>query len=358
MTPVAERVEWITEPARMAELRDAWDALDPGPFGQHGWYAAWWEAFGRPGALELAALWRGEALVGALPLEAHRRGLRALANAHTPFLDVPHRDVAALERLCDAALERAGEVVLPAVPADGPLREVLRRSAARERRWELPAATHTSPIVDTDGDAEAWRRAVKPRWGAPLERFRRKMTRENGAEFRLAAVPEDLDAELAAGFAVEGSGWKGRAGGAIESSPQTLALYRAVATAWAATGRLRTSRLELDGRLAAWDLCAFHADRLYLVKTGFDESFRKLAPGLVLRLSVIEHCFERSLRAHELLGDRSEWKAKFATSEREQVVVRSLARRPVSALEVGYVRHAKPVLKRVYRATVARRDAA
>ncbi len=354
---MAERIEWITAPERMAELRDAWDALDPGPFGQHGWYGSWWEAFGVPGALRVCALWRGDELAGTLPLEAHRRGLRALANVHTPFLDVPHRDTAALERLCDAALERSGELVLPAVPTTGALRDVLRRAAVRERRWELPAPSHISPIVDTDGDADAWRRAVKPRWGAPLERFRRKMTRENGAVFRLAAVPEDLAAELAAGFAVEGSGWKGREGTAIGSSPETLSLYRGVAAAWAATGRLRTSSLELDGRLAAWDLCAFHADRLFLVKTGFDESFRKLAPGLVLRLSVIEHCFEHGLRAHELLGDRSEWKAKFATSERDHVVLRSLARRPGAALEVGYVRHAKPVLKRVYRATVARREA-
>ena len=72
----------------------------------------------------------------------------------------------------------------------------------------------------------------------------------------------------------------------------------------------------LDGHWAAFDLCLLYGDRLYLLKTGYDERFRRLAPGLVMRLSIVERCFELGIDAHELLGDEAEWKRKFATGER------------------------------------------
>ena len=56
----------------------------------------------------------------------------------------------------------------------------------------------------------------------------------------------------------------------------------------------------------ALDLSLLHNDRLWLLKTGFDESYRRLVPGLVLRLSIIERSFELGLSGHELLGDDSE----------------------------------------------------
>jgi hypothetical protein len=60
------------------------------------------------------------------------------------------------------------------------------------------------------------------------------------------------------------------------------------------------------GETAAFDFCLLHCGRLYLLKTGFDERFRRLAPGLVMRLSIIERCFESGLDVHELLGEESD----------------------------------------------------
>jgi CelD/BcsL family acetyltransferase involved in cellulose biosynthesis len=93
-----------------------------------------------------------------------------------------------------------------------------------------------------------------------------------------------------------------------------------------------------------------HGGRLYLLKTGFDEGFRKLAPGLVMRLSSIERCFELGYQAHELLGSESEWKLKFATTERRHVGLRAYRRRPQTLGRYAYRAKVRPVLKRVHRA--------
>jgi CelD/BcsL family acetyltransferase involved in cellulose biosynthesis len=346
------RIEWVADRARLAELSDPWERLaGPAatPFDLPAWFGAWWDAFAAGRRLHVAALWDGDELAGVLPLCARGRKLEALANDHTPLFRPLARDPAALAALARvAADDDTAETTIPVVPTEDAAVEALE-AAGRAGGWVDVTPAHTSPIVDVDGDFPRYRDLVKPRWGAPLERFRRKMSRDHDARFELVTVPEDLDGALRQGFEVEGSGWKGRAGTAILSAPETTAFYGAIAMAFAARGELALSWISLDGRMVAFDLCLLRAGRLYLLKTGFDESARRLAPGLVLRLAVVERCFERGLEAHELLGDVAEWKSKFATSERRHVDVRRFRRSPAGAARRTYSAHLRPALGRAYR---------
>ena len=315
------QVEILTSPEALEAEAAGWDALaaaHPDPFSTTAWLAAWWRAFGAGGRSRVLVARRDGDIVGGLPV--------GMANEHSPLTRVLG-DEATRRELVAAALREAPSLTLLDVPeADAPAPTglpVLRRPGAR------------APIVETTGTFEDWRAGSKPRWGAPLERFRRKMGRENGLVLRLNESPADLERELERGFAVEGSGWKGRAGTAIVSRPETERFYREVAAVFAARGELACSSLELDGRMAAWDLSLLHAGRVFLLKTGFDEEFRKLAPGLVLRLSVIEDCFERGHAAHELLGTVDDWKPKFATTERPHVTLVIGRRSPAGLAVIG-----------------------
>lgn len=351
MPGASERIEWVADPGRLDDVAVPWDALDPGPFGLSGYYRAWWRAFG-DGALRVCLVWRDERLVAAIPLQ--RTGAArwtVLANVHTPRLALPFADEDALSAAWLAAFSRARELVVPALPAEGALWRSLLAARGRRPRWDILSEGNLSPFLDTSGDFDAWRAGSKPRWGAPLERFRRKMGRENEAAFELVEAPADLDAELDRGIALEAGGWKGELGTAMAADETVERFYREVAGHWRDAGILRCSALTLDGELAAWDLCALHAGRLLLLKTAFDEARRKLAPGLVLRLSVIERCFERDdVLAHDLLGDDDRWKLKFSTGTRRHVELRSLAPGPRAAAAVGYRRGARPLAKRVIRA--------
>jgi CelD/BcsL family acetyltransferase involved in cellulose biosynthesis len=207
------------------------------------------------------------------------------------------------------------------VPGDHPL---LAPGTGRWRALRTPDVV--SPIVDLDGTYEDWREATRKRWQAPLERLGRKMARDHDAVFTLVEPPRDLAAALSAGFELEASGWKGEAGTAILSTPETATFYRSLAEAFDARGELRTSTITLDGRLVAFELALVCDGRLYKLKNAYDESLRRLAPGLVLHLRVIERCFALGLDACEILGDRADWKAKFANAERPHYVWTGYAR--------------------------------
>jgi CelD/BcsL family acetyltransferase involved in cellulose biosynthesis len=344
--------DWIAGRQEFEELAPEWASVlppDARPFDLHCWYAAWWDAFGGDCEPAVCALRAEGELVAVAPLVREGRGFGALANVHSSVFRPLARDAQAMAELLRVVTdERPARLRLPALPERDPSLEQLREAsaAAGMRLTVEPAAV--SPIVETSGDFDAWREQSKSRWGAPLERFRRKMGRDHDAVFSIVEEPADLTGELEDGFRVEASGWKGEAGTAILSQPQTRAFYTSIAAAFHERGELRLSRIVLDGETAAFDLCLLHGGRLYLLKTGFDERFRKLAPGLVMRLSIVERCFELGLDAHELLGDDSEWKRKFATTERRHVNALGFGRGPRATAAYLYRERARPVLKDLY----------
>jgi CelD/BcsL family acetyltransferase involved in cellulose biosynthesis len=350
---VTLEVDWVEDERDFEALAGEWDTLlpdDASPFDLHCWYSAWWSAFGGSHELSLCTVLQDGELAGVFPLIRDGRGLRALANVHSPSFRPLARDGEAMCALIAAAMDgRAATLELVAVPAQDPCLAQLEAGARRASRIPLIEPGEVSPFVDTSGGFDAWRKQSKPHWGAPIERFRRKMGRDHEAEFAIVEAPGDLDTELADGFRVEASGWKGRAGTAIVSAPETEAFYRRIARAFHERHELRLSRISLDGDTAAFDLCILHRGRLHLIKTAYDERYRSLAPGLVTRLSVIERCFELGLSSHELLGDATAWKEKFATGRRPHVTMRAYRHRPASIARYTYRAAVRPRLKRAYR---------
>ncbi|MBN1529696.1 MAG: GNAT family N-acetyltransferase [Thermoleophilaceae bacterium] len=354
------RIEWLGDPERFARVAADWDRMLPAdarPFDLHAWYSAWFRAFGEPGGMRVCLAWRGDRLEAGFPLIARpRRSLAGMSNVHTPVFRPVGSSQEAVRAVTDAALAVAtNNLELSAIPVGDASLSILRDATDAAGRRHAVGSQHVSPIVATTGSYEDWRAGSRPRWGAPLERFRRKMLREHETLVSVVEPPLDLDGELARGFAVEASGWKGESGTAILSDERTIAFYRAIAESFAERGELRLSRIVIDGAWAAFDLCLLHDDRLYLLKTGYDERFRRLAPGLVMRLSIIERCFEQGIAAHELLGDEAEWKRKFATGERAHVGFCAYERGLRGSVRYTYRSTARPLLKRAYDGTVARR---
>ncbi|MEU5881190.1 GNAT family N-acetyltransferase [Spirillospora sp. NPDC047279] len=97
----ADTIAWTSEIRRddhalndlAVHLRDLYTRSPAAtPFQSPGWFTAWWSQYGRPGALRLALVWRGETLVAAAPLALVRRGpmpvLMPLAGPISDFTDV------------------------------------------------------------------------------------------------------------------------------------------------------------------------------------------------------------------------------------------------------------------------------
>jgi CelD/BcsL family acetyltransferase involved in cellulose biosynthesis len=355
---MADTIAWVEDPARFEELAEPWERLldaEATPFDRHWWFQAWRRAFAPDRKLAVCTAWRDGELSGVLPMVRSRAGLQSMSNLHTPSFRPLARDDEALEAVVGAALRASGPgVELLALAADGSELSIATRQADAAGRAALVDRQHVSPYVDTRGDFEDWKRETKSRWHANVPRLWRKMMRDWDAEFLLLERPHDLDRELERGLRVEASGWKGERGTAILSSPETARFYRDVARALHERGELRMSTILLDGRAVAFDLSLVANNRLYVLKTGYDEEFRKQSPGLVLRMATIERCFEEGLESQEFLGDDAGWKRKFDTGERVYKTLRAYSTGPRGRALRAYRTRARPRLRAAYKKTLGR----
>jgi CelD/BcsL family acetyltransferase involved in cellulose biosynthesis len=343
--------EWIDDAARFSELAPEWDALlppDSRPFDLHCWYLAWLEAFANGSRLAICTVRNGDGLAGVLPLQRRGRELQALANVHSVVFRPLASGPEAMDALIGAALRGTAKLTVPELREGDQGAEALEAKARQAAMLPLLEAGSTSSIVDTSGDFEAWVKS-NASWKKKLQRSRRKMVKDYEAAFDMARSPADLETELSEGFAVEASGWKGEAGTAIVSRPDTELFYRRIATVFHDRDELRLSRIVLDGELAAFSYCLEHRGALYGIKAGYDERFRKYSPGLVLQLATVEQCFASGVNTFELLGDQTDWKAKMATSTRSQMTLRAYRRRPTGLAGYAYRAALRPRLRSAYR---------
>jgi CelD/BcsL family acetyltransferase involved in cellulose biosynthesis len=186
------------------------------------------------------------------------------------------------------------------------------------------------PIVDTRGDFEAYSRHLSGNARRQIGKARRRLEREGKVELRVVEAVKDLEPVLAESFSLEAKGWKGRSESAILSSERLAGFWRSVFGRYHHLGGLRFSELRLDGALVAFCLGVVHNRRLYTLKTSYDERYAYFGPGHVLRLAMVERCFQEEIEAQELLGPMLRWKQRYATESRETSVLRAYRRRPGS----------------------------
>jgi CelD/BcsL family acetyltransferase involved in cellulose biosynthesis len=344
----SESLEWITDMGRFAAIAAEWDRIaerERTPFLMSWWIEAWCAAFAAPRQVLIAALWRDGRLVGGLPLVAGWRRWGATANDHTPEFGLLATDADARTRIVEEALAQSTALNMPGLVGDGTSFAAFFETARGMGRWSLVEPGNTSLVTETSGSIDQYLAGLSPKVRSEVGRLRRKSEREHEVTLTPLAQPGDLDVQLTQAFALEASGWKGRARTAITCSPQTEQFYRQVAQACHSAGALRMSELSLDGTLAAMAISIIHQQRVFTLKVGYDERRRGLGPGFVLLMAMIQRCFELGLEAYEFSGPDAEYERRFATTHRVYRRLRIYRPGPLNAARYLHYRQVRPALR-------------
>src|SRR4051812_3908008 len=339
----ARVIRWVEDEAGFQAVAEQWDRLaqaEAFPFLRHDWLRSWWDAFGGEKRLAVCTAWEEDELTGVFPLCRRGGRLEVMKNVHSPVYRPFARDEETLRAIVAAAVEAAGGFLLVAhLPDRDPSIAMLVDLARHSGGLTLLERLHTSPIVLTAG-FELARKSEKE-----LARLRRRLEEDHEVTFSVVETPADLPAQLTEGLKVEASGWKGASHTAILEAPETTTFYRLISERFAAAGRLRFSSISVGDRMIAFDLCLVDQGRLWVLKGGYDEEFRRYAPGLLLTLAEIERSKELGLEAVELLGDKADWKKKFANDSRAHWLLHSDLRPPGPVARFSYRRFVRPHLR-------------
>lgn len=329
------------------EWEELADRVQAVPWVRPGWVAAWWRAFGK-GALEVLAVRRGRRLAAVLPLQSRFGELNSTTNWHTPQSGLLAEDSAAAQELTRALFaRRSRRVNLGFLALEGAdLREC--RAAATAAGYRSSVRTILRPpYLPIEGEWAQYKRRLSAKRLSEIRRRRRLLEAEGKLSLQIVDGSERLDEFLKEGFWVEAAAWKGAAGSAITSRPQTHQFYSEVARWAAGRGMLRLAFLRLAGCPLAFDYSLEEFGVHYLVKTGYNPAYGKFGPGLILRYEMLARAFSDGLQCYEFLGTDQEWKFEWAEKVRELVLLRTFSPSPSGLLEWAAFAYGRPLAKSI-----------
>lgn len=327
----SERFEILRTAEALAAAGPAWTGLweTSGAlvFQSHAWVSAWWASApdrDRRG-LAIVLAWRGDALLGVLPLAVfRRRGIRVLEWAAKDCTDYADALLAPGEdpRLVRAMWDHAGRAggfdiaylnrLLPDAAArlltseHGSVR--LRPNHRTEENWRVRGPWPTG---------QAWFDAQSKKTRQNYRRGQKTIGERGPLAFRLLGPDEPLEPvlETLAGFKRAWLAANGLAASTAFYDEGSLALP-AMARVLAQTGLLHAFVLECDGRLVAVSINFVQAGAMMAFVTTYDPAFERGSPGMVLMVDYIRWSIDRGLHTVDFLCGDEGFKSRFGTQTR------------------------------------------
>lgn len=155
-----------------------------------------------------------------------------------------------------------------------------------------------------------------------IRRAYKKLALLDGVSWAWARSPDEVDTAFARFLEVEASGWKGAngSGTAIALDPALRGFYAGLARRLAASGHGRINLLMHGDRVIAGQFAVVAGDRYHVIKIGYDESYRHVAPGnLLLDQLLQELADEPAIRFVDLISDAN-WHPSWKPVPRQVLV--------------------------------------
>jgi CelD/BcsL family acetyltransferase involved in cellulose biosynthesis len=221
--------------------------------------------------------------------------------------DFVYGTTAELAGLCSDLLKRRLPMFLSRIPANSAALDALV-TAARGRAFVHLTDAGECPFLALD---ERWvqpEQMVNSGRRSDLRRARRNAEKDGALTFEIIdpavdMVPQLMDEVIR----VEAASWKGRETTAMAVDPTRENFYRRFADVAARQGTLRLCFLRIGDKTAAVKLAVESAGGFWLLKIGYDETFAKGSPSVLLMIETIRYAAQRGLRSYEYLGYNAKW---------------------------------------------------
>ena len=309
--------ETVSTPEAFAALGDSWDDLvrampRPSPHLLHPWLVAWWRHFGEGRELAVQVAYRGDRLIGALPVCIQRRhGVRVLTFLGADQVALADLLLASGERagICAELAERAKAANhdyadFHGLPGSSRLKKALGSS-----RLELIVRAE-APVLELDGiDWEThYRTQLSSNQRALHRRRMRQLGKLGTLETTVARTREELAPALEDAFELHALRWRGRPDRSDFGTEVGKQFHREATAGLADLDVARIVTLKLDGKAIAFSYYFLLERAMYCYRLAFDPELQRLSPGLVNRYDSLASAFAEGATRIEFLGGMERYK--------------------------------------------------
>jgi len=311
--------------------------LNAGAIEQLEWVDACLHDESRP---QVLAIGEETHLLALAPLaRVSRRGVPSLemigVSEHFEPMDFVASDASSLHALCAAVRSQKLAIRLGRLPQDTPTIPALRQAFGRRAVIRVsPRAA--APWIALDHSWESPESHLNSGRRSDLRRARKRADEAGNVTIQIfCPAPEDLPALLDEAFAVEERSWKGDEATSLVRDADRGAFFRRYADAACRQGTLRICFLRINGQAIAMQLAVEQSRRLWLLKVGYDASYSRCSPGMLLTRETIAYAASRKLLTYEFLGTCEPWTSVWTDRRRECVDLTAYPFTPLGLAALG-----------------------
>ncbi|MBJ6801408.1 GNAT family N-acetyltransferase [Geomonas propionica] len=323
-----------------AELVTRWNGLasaygDAGVFLTHGAFTCWWDSFGGAAEPLVTVIRHAGEVRGIFPCQlapgkSSRRelGIRSLTNSESHCFDFLVEEQGrreTLSRFLSTAqrLFPGKGITIDKMPEGGPNTQLFLEVLAARRGCFYDSFTPCAPWLQVPSCASELSGRLSGRLQKTLRQSRKRAQREGHLSLQVVTGSDCLDAVLSEVFDAEYRSWKGRAGTAVKCREDADSFYRALARQAMQEQALLLFLLRLDDRVTAACFCLARGKTLFVLKTGYDEGYRHLTPGILLLEEVLSYCRDQGgFALCDLRGVCEPWKMEWTDKTGSSGVIR------------------------------------
>ena len=327
-------IEVITEHSKFLALGSVWNKLlersgIDHPFLTHEWISVWWDCFGESAAPYILTVVSGADIVAIAPLMLSRarlygcpiRRLQAIVNVYTERFDLllGERPREACELMWAYLKDHADEwdvMELRQLPDDSKTLEYLspliERDGYRVGRW----SANEAPYVSISQPWETYYQSLKKAHRSNVRNHARQLEREGPVVLDVVAIDDRWEADMEDALKLEAVTWKVDEGTSLRSRRESAVFYRKMLQRAAQMGWLHMCFLKVGASRIAVRLSLLYRNKLFMLKSGYDEGYHRYSPGQVLTERLLREAWEKKWDEVDFLGDDERWKLCWATGRR------------------------------------------
>ena len=208
-------------------------------------------------------------------------------------------------------------------------------------------------FLNTTETYEAFLAALSKNLRGSLKQAKKCLDELSEVEFAFTQEESDLEARLDAFLDVEASGWKGALGSgtAIKMDPSLECFYRNLVRSLAASGRMSINTLTAEGKCIAAQFCITLDNTVYILKIGYDEAYKREAPGNLLLAFFVKKCIEDGVIDNINLVTDAEWHRRWRTKQLNKSTLYVFNATPAGLIGFALLK-SQQRLKKYYRAYI------
>lgn len=312
----------VTTLNELTGLKSEWDHLGEkfdSPMLQFDWFFCCAKYLHPESELRVFLVYSEDRLIAIAPLVRTRykfsQWLEIIGNASTyEPTGLLYKDKESLELLLRSVFQYGLPVNLQRLSQKSP-EAVIVNTVKKPLRLLLQRRSASSYYIKPVNDWDSFLSKSGKKWRSD---FRNKMNRANRlGDIEIDYIHSDFtnfEECFKEAMEVESRSWKGKQKTALINNKKLRDFFRAYFSFIAKQKRLHFAFFRINKKPVAMHIAESHKNTLWSYKIGYDSSFSRISPGMLLILAVLKDVFKNK-QSYEFLGSAESWQKAWAVQE-------------------------------------------